>query len=100
MATEIPQLTRKPSYFLISVSTRENLEICIKHALAGFPGGENGAWTFCEIAGGDLGSFLYGVRAHNLYLVTRRVAIRDAQHIGPWPPLTVTETGRNYYFPC
>ncbi len=99
MPTEIPQLTRKPSYFLISVSTRENLEICIKHALAGFPGGENGAWTFCEIAVGDLVSFLYGARAHNLYRVTRREAIRDAQHIGPWPPLTFRETGRTYYFP-
>jgi hypothetical protein len=88
-----------PSYFLISVSTRENLEICIKHALAGFPGGESGAWTFCEIAEGDLVSFLYGARAHNLYRVTKREAIRDAQHIGPWPPLRFRETGRTYYFP-
>ena len=99
MSAEVFQPTRKPSYFLISVSTRENLEICIKHALAGFPGGENGAWTFCEIAEGDLVSFLYGARAHNLYRVTKRQAIRDAQQIGPWPPLRFRETGRSYYFP-
>src|ERR1700676_67018 len=99
MPTEVSQPTRNPSYFLISVSTRENLEICIKHALAGFPSGESGAWTFCEIAEGDLVSFLYGARAHNLYRVTKREAIRNAQHIGPWPPLTFRETGRTYYFP-
>jgi hypothetical protein len=99
MPTEASQQSRSPSYFLISVSTRENLEICVKHALAGFPGGESGAWTFCEIAEGDLVSFLYGARAHNLYRVTKREAIRDAQHIGPWPPLTFRETGRTYYFP-
>ena len=99
MQTEVSQPKRNPSYFLISVSTRENLEICIEHALAGFPGGENGAWTFCEIAEGDLVSFLYGARAHNLYRVTKREAIRDAQRIGPWPPLTFRETGRTYYFP-
>jgi hypothetical protein len=99
MKTETSQPARKPSYFLISVSTRENLEICIKYALAGFPGGESGAWTFCEIAEGDLVSFLYGARAHNLYRVTKREAIRDAEHLGPWPPLTFRETGRTYYFP-
>src|SRR6266481_9578974 len=99
MPPEIPDATDNPSYFLISVSTRENLELCVKHALAGFPGGESGAWTFCEIAEGDLVSFLYGARAHNLYRVTKREAIRDAQRLGPWPPLRFRETGRTYYFP-
>jgi len=99
MPTEVSRPTQNPSYFLISVSTRENLELCISHALAGFPSGESGAWTFCEIAEGDLVSFLYGARAHNLYRVTKREAIRDAQHFGPWPPLTFRETRRTYYFP-
>src|SRR6266478_3843774 len=99
MSAEVFQPTRKPSYFLISVSTRENLEICIKHALAGFPGGENGAWTFCEIEEGDLVSFLYGARAHNLYRVRKREAIRDAATLGPWEPLTFRETGKTYSFP-
>lgn len=99
MPTEVSQPARKPSYFLISVSTRENLELCVRYSLAGFPSGESGAWTFCEIAEGDLISFLYGAKAHNLYRVTKREAVRDAQHIGPWPPLTFRETGRTYYFP-
>ena len=60
MSTESSQTVRKPSYFLVSVSTRENLNLCIEYGLAGFPGGENGAWTFCEIEEGDLVSFLYG----------------------------------------
>jgi hypothetical protein len=71
MVLDIPGEADKPSYFLISVSTRENLELCIKHGLAGFPSGESGAWTFCEIQQGDFVSFLYGARAHNLYLVAK-----------------------------
>lgn len=99
MRTEFSGTVRKPSYFLISVSTRENLRICIEHALAGFPSGESGAWTFCEIEEGDLVSFLYGARAHNLYRVRKREAIRDAGTLGPWEPLTFQETGKTYSFP-
>ena len=91
--------SHKPSYFLVSVSTRENLELCILHGLAGFPSGENGAWTFCEIAEGDFVSFLYGARAHNLYEVSKREALRDALSLPPWEPLTFQETGRTYSFP-
>lgn len=87
-----------PSYFLISVSTRKNLELCIEHGLAGFPGGEGGAWTFCEIAEGDYVSFLYGARAHNLYQVSKRQALRDAEHLPPpWEPLRSKD--RVIYFP-
>jgi hypothetical protein len=99
MPTEVSLLARKPSYFLISVSTRENLELCIKHGLAGFPSGESGAWTFCEIEEGDLVSFLYGARAHNLYRVRKREAIRGAESLPPWKLLTFRETGRTYSFP-
>ena len=59
MMVEVPSAAARPSYFLVSVSTRENLELCIKHGLAGFPSGESGAWTFCEIQEGDFVSFLY-----------------------------------------
>lgn len=90
---------QSPSYFLIAVSTRENLELCIKYALAGFPSGENGAWTFCEIKEGDFVSFLYGARAHNLYEVSKREALCDALTLPPWEPLTFRETGRKYSFP-
>jgi len=90
---------RKPSYFLVSVSTRENLELCIKHGLAGFPSGESGAWTFCEIQEDDFVSFLYGARAHNLYRVKKREALRDAERLPPWKLLTFRETGKTYSFP-
>ncbi len=99
MPIESRSATNKPSYFLISVSTRENLELCIKHGLAGFPSGENGAWTFCEIQQGDFVSFLYGARAHNLYKVAKREAVADAEHLPPWKPLTFKDSGRTYSFP-
>lgn len=99
MSSEASQPTRRPSYFLISVSTRENLDLCVEYGLAGFPSGENGAWTFCEIEEGDLASFLYGARAHNLYRVIKREALRDAQLLPPWKLLTFQETGRTYSFP-
>src|SRR5579862_194131 len=91
--------SQRPSYFLISVSTRENLELCIKYGLAGFPGGESGAWTFCEIQVGDFVSFLYGARAHNLYRVGNRQAISNAERYPPWKLLTFKQTGKTYSFP-
>lgn len=99
MHIEIPGGTHAPSYFLISVSTRENLELCIRHGLAGFPSGESGAWTFCEIEEGDFVSFLYGARAHNLYRVAKREAISDAELLPPWKLLTFKESRRTYSFP-
>ncbi len=99
MPVENPTVTNKPCYFLISVSTRENLELCIKYALAGFPSGESGAWTFCEIQEGDFVSFLYGAKAHNLYKVAKREAIADAERLPPWQLLTFKESGKTYSFP-
>lgn len=90
---------RTASYFLISVSTRENLELCIKFALAGFPSGESGAWTYCEVEEGDFVSFLFGARAHNLYRVVQKEAVVEAERLPPWKPLTFAETGRTYSFP-
>ena len=99
MPTEASQTTPKPSYFLISVSTRENLDLCTKYGLAGFPSGESGAWTFCEIHEGDYVSFLYGARAHNLYRVATRESLSDAEHLPPWKPLVFKESGKTYSFP-
>jgi len=99
MSTEASQTTPKPSYFLISVSTRENLDLCTKYGLAGFPSGESGAWTFCEIHEGDYVSFLYGARAHNLYRVAKRESLSDAEHLPPWKPLVFKESGKTYSFP-
>src|SRR6266481_2594765 len=99
MPTEASQTTPKPSYFLISVSTRENLDLCTKYGLAGFPSGESGAWTFCEIHEGDYVSFLSGARAHNLYRVAKRESLSDAEHLPPWKPLVFKESGKTYSFP-
>jgi len=89
----------RPSYFLISVSNRENLDLCIRHALAGFTSSINGLWTFCEINEGDYVSFLYGARAYNLYTVEKKEAILNAEELPPWPKVTFKTSGKTYHFP-
>jgi len=90
---------KTPNYFLISVSTRRNLELCIKYALAGFTSSMNGLWTFLDIEEGDYVSFLYGARVRNLYRVVKKVAYRNACEIPPWPPITFKTSGKTYHFP-
>jgi hypothetical protein len=87
------------NYFLISVSNRKNLELCIKYAMAGFTNSINGAWTFVEINEGDFISFLYGAKAFNLYRVKKKVALKNAEDIPPWPSVTFSMSGNTYYFP-
>jgi len=87
------------AYFLISVSNKTNLELCIKYALAGFTNSINGVWTFLELQEGDFLSFLYGAKAFNLYKVENKESIREANKIGPWPSVTFRMSGRTYYFP-
>ena len=65
-----------PNYFLISVSNKKNLELCIKYAMAGFTNSINGFWTFSDIDIGDYVSFLYGARVKNLYRVIKKVAYK------------------------
>jgi hypothetical protein len=93
------QDSAKPSYFLIAVSNHENLELCIRYGLAGFPSGESGVWTFCEIQEGDLLSFLYGAKAHNLYKVAKKEAILSAENLPPWKLLEFKASGKKYSFP-
>jgi len=87
------------AYFLISLANRENLDLCIDFAMAGFTNSINGAWTFVEINEGDYISFLYGAKAHNLYLVEKKTAFKNANELPPWPPVTFQTSGRTYYFP-
>lgn len=87
------------NYFLLSVSNRENLELCKKYALAGFTHSINGVWVFCEIEEGDYISFLYAAKAHNLYKVEKKVAFKNAENLPPWKPLTFKTSGKTYYFP-
>ena len=84
------------SYFLIAVSNRVNLDLCIKHALAGFTESINGLWTYLDIAEDDYVSFLYGARAYNLYQVVVKAAYTDAANLPPWPPVKFR---KEYYFP-
>lgn len=87
------------AYFLISVSNRTNLDLCIKYALAVFTNSINGLWTFTEIQEGDFVSFLYGAKVFNLYKVEKKEAIKNAGKIGPWEPVTFRMSGKTYYFP-
>lgn len=87
------------SHFLISVSNKENLELCKKYALAGFPSSINGVWTFCEIKEGDFISFLYAAKAYNLYRVEKRLAFQKAENLPPWKPITFKISRKTYYFP-
>lgn len=69
------------------------------NTLAGFTNSINGVWTFLEIQEGDYVSFLYGAKAYNLYIVRRKEAIKDAETMPPWEPITFRQSGRTYYFP-
>ena len=50
-------LNKETDYFLISVSNKENLELCIRYAMAGFTNSINGLWTFWDIKEGDMPPF-------------------------------------------
>lgn len=76
-------MNRTPEYFLVSVSTRENLKLCEKYALAGFTNSINGLWTFLDIDKGDFISFLYGARVYNLYRILRKEAFKNADRLPP-----------------
>lgn len=88
-----------PDYFLVSVSNRQNLELCMKYGLAGFTNSINGLWTFLDISEGDYISFLYGARVKNLYRVVKKVAYKNYKSLPPWPPVTFKMSGNTYYFP-
>src|SRR5918999_3811343 len=88
-----------PNYFLVSLSNYINLELCIKHALAGFTNSSNGFWTYLEIDEGDFISFLYGAKAWNLYRVKSKVGLKEAGTLPPWPSVTFRVSGQTYYFP-
>lgn len=87
------------AYFLVSVSNKTNLDLCIKHSLAGFTNSINGLWTFSEIQEDDFISFLYGAKVFNLYKVIKKEALRSANSIPPWPQITFKISGKTYYFP-
>ncbi len=87
------------NYYLVSVSNKTNLDLCIKYAMAGFTNSINGFWTFLDIDEGDYISFLYGARVKNLYKVARKIAYKNAENLPPWPPITFRVSRKTYYFP-
>ena len=87
------------AYFLIAVSNRQNLDICLRYGLAGFTSSASGLWTYLDINEGDFVSFLYGARVFNLYEVERKTAYLNADNLPPWPSVTFKPSGRTYYFP-
>ncbi len=87
------------AYFLISVSNKTNLKLCIKYAIAGFTNSINGLWTYSEIKEGDYISFLYGARVFNLYKVIMKKAFKNAENLPPWPSVYFSMSRRTYYFP-
>lgn len=86
------------AYFLVSVSNKTNLDLCMRYGLAGFTNSINGLWTFIEIQEGDFVSFLYGAKVYNLYRVSKKEALKDAHELPPWSPITFS-SGKTYYFP-
>jgi len=96
--SEIDDIDDSPSYFFVAVSTKENLDLCREYGLAGFPGSQNGAWTFADIEVGDYVSFVYGANAYDLYEVGDKRAVLNAGDLPPWPALELTRGG-TYHFP-
>lgn len=87
------------NYFLLALSAREHLDLCLQYALGGSTNSVNGFWAYLEIDEGDFVSFLYGAKAWNLYRVTSKIALRDSDKLPPWPPVTFKPSGQTYYFP-
>jgi len=71
----------------------------MKYSLAGFSNSISGVWTFLDIRDGDFISFLYGAKAHNLYTVEKKEALKSPQNLPPWAPITFKISRRTYYFP-
>lgn len=98
MGDRATSVGQRPSYFFVAVSTKENLDLCREYGLAGFPGSYNGAWAFVDIEVGDFVSFVYGAKAHDLFRVTDKRAISNADEAPPWPTLEFDDGG-SYNFP-
>jgi len=92
-------MENKPNYYFIAVSTRVNLDLCMKYGLSGFTNSKNGFWAFVDIKEEDFVSFVYGARAYNLYKVAKKIAIENAENLPPWTNITFKESGKTYYFP-
>ena len=62
----------KSKYFIVILSSEENLQKCINNNIAGFPKTDNGRWAYLDINKGDYISFYYNGRIFNLYQVNKK----------------------------
>jgi hypothetical protein len=92
-------MAKKSNYYLIAVSLKKNLDLCMRYGITGFTNSVNGAWAFFDIDIGDFVTFIYGARAFNLYKVSKKVAIENAEALPPWDIIEFKRSGRKYYFP-
>ena len=92
-------MEQKPNYYLIAVSNKKNIELCMRYGIPGFMNSINGAWTFLDINVGDFITFICGARAFNLYKVSKKMAIENAENLPPCDAIKFRETGNTYYFP-
>lgn len=92
-------MSSSTAYYLIAVSNKKNLELCMRYGIAGVTNSVNGFWAYSEIHVGDYVSFLYGARAFNLYRVNRKDALSNAKNLPPWENITFRESGKTYFFP-
>lgn len=84
----------RPKYFIVLLSTRENLEICRNHRMAGFPDTENGRWAFVDIELGDYVSFYHSYHLYDLCQVKAKnipnhYRLREALGTEPRDPVPV-----------
>ena len=87
------------NYYLIAISNKENLELCKRELIAGFPSSKNGFWTYLEIEEGDYISFLYGAKIYGLYKVSKKITYKnDEDSKNPWETIKFNSK-KEYTFP-
>lgn len=105
----------KSKYFIVTLSSEENLNKCINNNIAGFPETDNGMWAYLDINNGDYISFFYNGRIFNLYKVAKKFipnAFHNKKGIGSskYDPVPLSPNGnqwkaihtrknKNIYFP-
>lgn len=55
----MPAAELRHAYFLVAVSNKLNLDLRVRHALAGFSNSGTGVWAYVDIREGDYISFVF-----------------------------------------
>jgi len=83
-----------PNYFLISVSNRQNLDLCLKYSLAGFTSSINGFWTFVDIKEGDYVSVPIRCKSEKLIQSCKKGSIQRRGKTATLPSVTFKMSGK------